>query len=179
MSRLHPVFNVVKLTPAPDDPILGHRPCPPPLPEIVNGVEEWIVEKILDSRMINQKLHYLVKWEGFGIEHNSWEPANDVHAPEHVAEFYWKFPRAPQQVWFMEFNTLPFCHILLEVLEFHQKPLRGLRQVRFTEFDTLPFHNIPPVVPGRHSLERGVDVRGLTFHPTPDFDTLCIPLYHR
>ena len=91
MSRLHPVFNVVKLTPAPDNPILGHHPRPPPLPEIINGVEEWIVEKILDSWMINRKLRYLVKWEGFGIEHNSWEPANDVHALERVAEFYWKF----------------------------------------------------------------------------------------
>ena len=26
MSRLHPVFNVVKLTPVPEDPILGRRP---------------------------------------------------------------------------------------------------------------------------------------------------------
>ena len=106
MSRLHPVFNVVKLTPALDNPILGHRPCPPPLLEIINGVEEWIVEEILDSQMINWKLCYLVKREGFGIEHNSWEPANDVHAPEHVAEFYQRFPRAPQQVHFMEFDTV-------------------------------------------------------------------------
>ena len=139
MSRLHPVFNVVKLTPAPDDPILGRRPHPPPLPEIINRVEEWIVEKILDSWMINQKLCYLVKWEGFGIEHNSWEPANNVHAPECVAEFYWKFPRAPQQVRFMEFDTLPFCHLSSEVTEFHQKPLGALGQVQFMEFSTPPF----------------------------------------
>ena len=105
MSRLHPIFNVVKLTPAPDDPILGCHPHPPPLLEIINRVEEWIVEKILDSQMINRKLHYLVKWEGFGIEHNSWEPANNVHAPECVVEFYRKFPGAPRQVQFMEFNT--------------------------------------------------------------------------
>ena len=129
MSRLHPVFNVVKLTPAPDNPIIGHHPHPPPLPEIIDGVEEWIIEEILDSQMINRKLRYLVKWEGFGIEHNSWEPASDVHAPECVAEFHQKFPGAPQQV-------------------------------QFAEFDTIPFHNILPVVPGHHSLEGGVDVRG-------------------
>ena len=121
MSRLHPIFNVVKLTPALDDPILGCHPRPPPFLEIISGVEEWIVEKILDSQMINQKLCYLVKWEGFRIEHNSWEPANDVRAPERVAEFYWKFPRAPQQVQFMEFDTLPFRHLSSEVTEFHQK----------------------------------------------------------
>ena len=88
MSRLHPVFNVVKLTPAPDDPITGCPPHPPPFPEIIDGVEEWIVEEILDSQMINWKLCYLVKWEGFGIEHNSWELASDVHALEHVMEFH-------------------------------------------------------------------------------------------
>ena len=73
MSRLHPVFNIVKLTPAPEDPIQGRRPQPPPLPEIIDGEEEWVVEEILDSRVVNRKLWYLIKWEGFGIEHNSWE----------------------------------------------------------------------------------------------------------
>ena len=73
MSRLHPVFNVVKLTPAPVNLIKGHHP-PPPLPEIIDREEEWVVEEVLDSKMMNQKLCYLVKWEGFGIEHNSWKP---------------------------------------------------------------------------------------------------------
>ena len=74
MSRLYPVFNVIKLTPAPADPILGCWTNPPPFPEIIKGEEEWIVEEISDSKMMNRKLCYLVKWEGFGIEHNYWEP---------------------------------------------------------------------------------------------------------
>src|SRR5271155_4601896 len=37
MSRPHPVFNVVKLMPAPSDPIPGRHPPPPPPPEIVEG----------------------------------------------------------------------------------------------------------------------------------------------
>ena len=82
MSRLHPVFNVVKLTLAPEDPVHGRHPLPPPLPEIVDREEEWVVEEILDSKVINQKLRYLVKWEGFGIEHNSWEPWKNLHTPE-------------------------------------------------------------------------------------------------
>ena len=77
MKQLHPVFNVIKLTLAPDDPIPGQRTRPPPL-EIVEGEEEW-VEEILDVKMLNKKLRYLVKWEGFGIEHNSWEPWDNVH----------------------------------------------------------------------------------------------------
>ena len=71
MSQLHPVFNVVKLTPAQLDPIEGCHPHPPPLPEMIDGKEEWIVEEILDSKMMNRKLCYLVKWEGFRVEHNS------------------------------------------------------------------------------------------------------------
>ena len=88
MSRLHPVFNVVKLTPAPLDPIEGRCPHPPPLSEMIDGKEEWIVEEILDSKMMNRKLCYLVKWEGFGVEHNSWEPWDNIHAPECVTDFH-------------------------------------------------------------------------------------------
>ena len=51
MRRLHPVFNVVKLSPAPNDPIIGRRQNPPPPPELVDGEEEYVVEKILNSRM--------------------------------------------------------------------------------------------------------------------------------
>ena len=95
MSRLHLVFNVIKLTLAPDDPVPGRRLRPPPLPEIIDGEKEFIVEEILDSRVINQKLRYLIKWEGYGIEHNSWEPADDVHAPERIMDFHRKHPGAP------------------------------------------------------------------------------------
>jgi hypothetical protein len=63
MKHLHPVFNVVELTPAPTDPIAGRHFPPPPLPEIVDGEEEWVVEEILDSKVINRKLWYLVKWK--------------------------------------------------------------------------------------------------------------------
>ena len=71
MSHLHPIFNVVKLTTAPPDLIVGCHPKSPPLPEMVDGEEEeWIVEEILDSKVINQKLRYLVKWEGFGTLEN-------------------------------------------------------------------------------------------------------------
>jgi len=71
MGRLHPVFNVVKLSPAPDDPIVRRRQNPQLLPELIDGEEEYIVKKILNSRMFQRKLQYLVKWEGYGIEGNT------------------------------------------------------------------------------------------------------------
>ena len=78
MRRLHPVFNVVKLSPAPDDPIVGRRWNPPPLPELIDGAEEYIVEEILNIRMFRRKLQYLVKWEGYGIEGNTWEYSENL-----------------------------------------------------------------------------------------------------
>jgi hypothetical protein len=46
MSRLHLVFNIVKLTPAPADPIPGHHPKPPLPPDLVDGEEEYVVEEL-------------------------------------------------------------------------------------------------------------------------------------
>jgi hypothetical protein len=37
---LHPVFPMVKLSPALPDPVLGRRPAPPPPPTLVNSEEE-------------------------------------------------------------------------------------------------------------------------------------------
>ena len=49
MKKLHPVFNVVKLSAAPTNLIPGRRPEPPPPPIIVDREKEWEVEEILDS----------------------------------------------------------------------------------------------------------------------------------
>jgi len=49
MKQLHPVFNVVKLTLAPDDPITGQKTTDHPPLIIINGEAEWEVEKILNS----------------------------------------------------------------------------------------------------------------------------------
>jgi len=117
MGQLHPIFNVVKLSLALVDPIPGCRTSLPPLPEIVDGKEEWVVEEILDSRMVNRKLHYLLKWEGFGVEHNSWEPWDNVHASELVVDFYWRHPGAACHIHVVDFCSIPFrsvsgCHCL-------------------------------------------------------------------
>src|SRR6266567_4369594 len=112
LKRLHPFFNVVKLTLAPTDPIPGrHRPPPPP-PELIDGKEEYLIEEILDSRMFRRQLQYLVKWEGYGVEGNSWEYVDDVeNAPEKVADFHARNPAAPHCIHAMAFGTIPFHKI--------------------------------------------------------------------
>ena len=111
LKRLHPVFHVVKLTPAPQDPFPGRRPPPAPPPVLVDDVEEYQVEKILDSRMFRRQLQFLVQWEGYGYEHNEWVNEKDVHAPEKVAEFYRLHPGAPRRIRMLRFSPLrPLVH---------------------------------------------------------------------
>jgi hypothetical protein len=72
LSRLHPVFPIVKLTLALTDSIVGRRSKPPPPPVLVEGEDEHEVEAILDSRMRWNRLEYLVKWKGYNIGDNTW-----------------------------------------------------------------------------------------------------------
>ena len=75
-SRQHDVINVEKLTPfikASDE-----RRSVYPAPEIVNGYEEFEVERILAERRIKRKKFYLIKWKGYSDAENSWEPEENL-----------------------------------------------------------------------------------------------------
>src|SRR5580698_2505965 len=108
MHRIHPVFHVVKLLPAPEDPIPGRRAPPPPEPEIVDGNPEYELEAILDSRIYRGRLQYLVSWKGFGYEENSWTNETDVNAPRLTKEFYRDNPGAPRRIRAIRFGSIPF-----------------------------------------------------------------------
>ena len=61
----------------------------PPIPVVVEDDDgehtEWEVERILRK---NKRGDYLVKWKGFGPEHNSWVKRDDIaNAPDLVAEY--------------------------------------------------------------------------------------------
>ena len=111
MKRLHPVFNVVKLLPAPVDPILGRQPDPPPPPELVDGEEHYELESVLDSRLRHNRLEYLVKWKGYGYEHNSWVLDRDMAATDLVNKFHCDNPGAPHRIWQIAFNSLQFRNL--------------------------------------------------------------------
>jgi RNase H-like domain found in reverse transcriptase/Reverse transcriptase (RNA-dependent DNA polymerase)/Integrase zinc binding domain/Chromo (CHRromatin Organisation MOdifier) domain len=113
MSRLHPVFHVVKLLPAPTDPFPGRHSRTLPPPTVVEGKPQYEVESILDSRMHQGKLQYLVHWKGYGYEENSWVDESDVNAPQLVKEFHRRHTSAPQHVQLMDFPC------------FHFRPHRG------------------------------------------------------
>jgi len=98
MKQLHPVFDIVKLTLALDNPITGQKTEDHLLLIIINGEAEWEVEEILDSHWHQRRFQYLIKWKGYGCEHNSWESASEVSIPELTTEFYRKHPGAPRHI---------------------------------------------------------------------------------
>jgi len=114
MRHLHLVFNIVKLSPAPNDPIVRRRRNLPQPPELIDREEEYVVEKILNSRMFGRKLQYLVKWEGYRTEGNTWEYSENLnHTPEKVTEFHTKNLGAPRHIRALAFGSIPFCLVSL------------------------------------------------------------------
>jgi hypothetical protein len=85
--RIHPVFHVSLLRPYVSD----GRVQPPPVATL-EGEEEFEVERILDHRSRHRnKTEFLVRWSGYGPEHDTWEPEEGlVNAPEILRE-YWRY----------------------------------------------------------------------------------------
>ena len=52
------------------------------------------------------RLQFLMKWEGYGYEKNSWVPEQDVAAPDKLCEFYQIHPGAPRRIHPMAFQSL-------------------------------------------------------------------------
>ncbi|RWS13632.1 chromobox protein 1-like protein [Dinothrombium tinctorium] len=49
--------------------------------------EEYVVEKILEKRKRNGRIEYLIKWQGWPDEDNTWEPEEHLSCPDLVREF--------------------------------------------------------------------------------------------
>ncbi|KAL0172966.1 hypothetical protein M9458_033277, partial [Cirrhinus mrigala] len=85
--RIHPTFHVSLLKPfypsATETP--GAEAEPPPPSEVLDQPSIYTVHEILDLRRRGGHLEYLVDWEGYGPEKQSWVPRDDILNPDRPA----------------------------------------------------------------------------------------------
>jgi hypothetical protein len=101
MSRIHPVFHVLLLEPYIRNDIPG-RIVEPPLPIEVDGQLEYEIEFIVDSRLQDNKIQYLIHLKGYGIADRSWVNAEEIHAKRLLERFHLMKPRKPGNQEFRE-----------------------------------------------------------------------------
>lgn len=90
--KLHPVFHVSLLDPAPHDPVPGQL-IPPPPPVIIDDNLEYEIEEVLDSKLVRNRLKYYIKWTG---HHDpTWEPVEYHDDSEAVELFHQRYPHKP------------------------------------------------------------------------------------
>jgi hypothetical protein len=80
---IHNVFHTDLLTPYRETPTHGVNYQRPP-PDLVDGMEEYKVEKVLDSRRYGRgrKLQYLIAWKGYPDSDNQWVNWDDAEGAE-------------------------------------------------------------------------------------------------
>ena len=59
----------------------------------VEGEEEWQVQEVLDSKLVRNRLRYLVKLEGY--DKTTWEPAESINELKAVEDFHEWCPLKP------------------------------------------------------------------------------------
>ena len=87
--RHHPVFNADLLKAYTESPPeFANRTPPRPPPELVDGEEEYEVERIVDFRMFGRTPKWLVAWKGYGADDNTWQTKSELkHAKTALADF--------------------------------------------------------------------------------------------
>ena len=96
--RIHPVFysGLLQLFKRHDYP--GRETIIRPDPEVIEGEEEYEIEKIITGKPEGNRFKYLVHWKGYSNADRTWEYFNkDLrHASEFIKEYHNENPEAPK-----------------------------------------------------------------------------------
>ena len=91
--KIHNVFHATLLTEYTENEVHGPNPDPP-LPDIIEGEEEYEVEGILNHRTKGKHVEYYIKWKGYDHDENSWEKEDNLlpHAKEILTDYKKEHP---------------------------------------------------------------------------------------
>src|ERR1700726_2275745 len=91
--RIHQVFNELLLTPYLPPSFPSQNPPPPPPATIEDDHLEYEVEAILDVKKVGRGVKYLVKWLGYLVEENTWEPRRNLtNVSLSLQDFFRQYP---------------------------------------------------------------------------------------
>jgi hypothetical protein len=88
--RIHPVFHVSLLK-----PYRTNGRVQPPLPLLEDGQVYYLIDEIIRHKVVRSgkriTREYLIKWLGYGDEHNTWEPESAIAVSENgqTLKKYW------------------------------------------------------------------------------------------
>lgn len=73
--------------------------CPPPLNTLImaSDEDEFVVERIIKKRIKRGHLEYLIKWQGYSEDDNTWEPVTNLNCDELIAEFETRYNQEKPQ----------------------------------------------------------------------------------
>lgn len=86
--KIHPVFHTSLVSPY-RDPAANFplRIVSPPVGEPFDPDAEFEVDKIVDHRMYRKKKQVLIRWKGYGAEHDWWSDLTDTSCPEEIRSY--------------------------------------------------------------------------------------------
>jgi len=107
--KIHPVVNVSRIRRYIRQ-VEGQKKKQP-APVIIEGEEEWEVERILNKRQVKGKDKYLVYWKGFTVESDTWEGRENLeNAKDTIEEFKKEYQQDMEDVARQECEKTTFKH---------------------------------------------------------------------
>ena len=88
MIKIHPVVNMSRIRRYKEQ-VRGQKKQPALL-VIIEGEEEYEIEKIMNKRKRYGKWEYLVRWKGYMAEEDSWEKGTNLKNAKEAVEEYEK-----------------------------------------------------------------------------------------
>ena len=85
--KIHNMFHVCLLSPYKETNEHGPNHTDPP-PDLINGENEYEVEAILAHRKRGRQIQYLVKWRGYDLSNNTWEPETNLSNADEILSGY-------------------------------------------------------------------------------------------